>query len=72
MWLLRLQTMGLKVVLLDQGPAGGTCLNNGCIPFKMQYQDLMPVIKSQVIHDPPPSAVSILPLIQRPFDRSCI
>ncbi len=26
---------GLKVALLDQGPAGGTCLNNGCIPSKM-------------------------------------
>jgi hypothetical protein len=41
---------GWRVALLDQGPAGGTCLNNGCIPSKMQYQDLMPVIKSQVIH----------------------
>ncbi|MCX6674594.1 MAG: FAD-dependent oxidoreductase [Methanothrix sp.] len=41
---------GLKVALLDQGPTGGTCLNNGYIPSKMQYQDLMPVIKSQVIH----------------------
>ena len=41
---------GIKAALLDQGPAGGTCLNNGCIPSKMQYQDLMPVIKSQVIH----------------------
>jgi len=26
---------GLKVALLDQGPTGGTCLNNGCIPSKM-------------------------------------
>ncbi|MCX6680263.1 MAG: dihydrolipoyl dehydrogenase [Methanothrix sp.] len=26
---------GLKVALVDQGPAGGTCLNNGCIPSKM-------------------------------------
>jgi dihydrolipoamide dehydrogenase len=26
---------GLQVALLDQGPAGGTCLNNGCIPSKM-------------------------------------
>ena len=26
---------GLKVALVDQGPTGGTCLNNGCIPSKM-------------------------------------
>jgi mycothione reductase len=26
---------GLKVALLDQGPAGGVCLNNGCVPSKM-------------------------------------
>jgi dihydrolipoamide dehydrogenase len=26
---------GLKVALVDQGPAGGVCLNNGCIPSKM-------------------------------------
>jgi mycothione reductase len=26
---------GLKVALLDQGPVGGVCLNNGCIPSKM-------------------------------------
>ncbi|MEI6104683.1 MAG: dihydrolipoyl dehydrogenase [Methanothrix sp.] len=26
---------GMQVALLDQGPAGGTCLNNGCIPSKM-------------------------------------
>jgi len=26
---------GLKVALVDQGPAGGTCLNNGCIPSKI-------------------------------------
>ena len=26
---------GLKVALVDQGPAGGTCLNNGCVPSKM-------------------------------------
>ena len=26
---------GLKVALVDQGPAGGTCLNTGCIPSKM-------------------------------------
>ena len=25
----------LKVALVDQGPAGGVCLNNGCIPSKM-------------------------------------
>ena len=26
---------GLQVALVDQGPTGGTCLNNGCIPSKM-------------------------------------
>jgi len=26
---------GLKVVLVDKGPTGGTCLNTGCIPSKM-------------------------------------
>ena len=26
---------GLKVALVDKGPAGGVCLNNGCIPSKM-------------------------------------
>ncbi len=26
---------GWSVALVDQGPAGGTCLNNGCIPSKM-------------------------------------
>jgi dihydrolipoamide dehydrogenase len=26
---------GLKVALVEQGPLGGTCLNNGCIPSKM-------------------------------------
>jgi dihydrolipoamide dehydrogenase len=26
---------GLKVALVDHGPLGGTCLNNGCIPSKM-------------------------------------
>jgi len=26
---------GWRVALVDQGPAGGTCLNNGCIPSKM-------------------------------------
>ena len=25
----------LKVALIDHGPLGGTCLNNGCIPTKM-------------------------------------
>ena len=26
---------GLRVALVDHGPMGGTCLNNGCIPSKM-------------------------------------
>ncbi|HMK46107.1 MAG TPA: dihydrolipoyl dehydrogenase [Methanocella sp.] len=28
-------TEGLNVALVDPGPLGGTCLNNGCIPSKM-------------------------------------
>jgi len=27
--------MGWNVALVDRGPTGGTCLNNGCIPSKM-------------------------------------
>jgi mycothione reductase len=26
---------GMRVALVDQGPVGGTCLNNGCIPSKI-------------------------------------
>ena len=26
---------GLRVALVDKGPTGGTCLNNGCIPSKL-------------------------------------
>jgi mycothione reductase len=26
---------GLKVALVDKGPAGGACLNNGCVPSNM-------------------------------------
>jgi len=26
---------GKKVALVDKGPTGGTCLNNGCVPSKM-------------------------------------
>jgi mycothione reductase len=26
---------GLKVAMVDRGPLGGTCLNQGCIPSKM-------------------------------------
>ena len=26
---------GLQVAVVDQGPAGGTCLNHGCVPSKM-------------------------------------
>lgn len=28
-------SQGLKVALVDKGPLGGTCLNEGCIPSKM-------------------------------------
>ncbi len=27
--------MGKKVVIIEKGPLGGTCLNRGCIPSKM-------------------------------------
>ncbi|HPJ30152.1 MAG TPA: FAD-dependent oxidoreductase, partial [Methanothrix sp.] len=26
---------GMRVALVDAGPMGGTCLNNGCIPSKV-------------------------------------
>jgi dihydrolipoamide dehydrogenase len=26
---------GMKVAVVDRGPMGGTCLNNGCIPSKV-------------------------------------
>jgi len=26
---------GMRVALVEQGPVGGTCLNNGCVPSKM-------------------------------------
>ena len=26
---------GLKTVIIEEGPLGGTCLNRGCIPSKM-------------------------------------
>ena len=26
---------GMRLALVEQGPLGGTCLNNGCIPSKM-------------------------------------
>ena len=25
---------GLKTVLIERGPLGGTCVNNGCVPTK--------------------------------------
>ena len=31
----QIQGMGLKTALVDKGPAGGTCLNVGCIPSKL-------------------------------------
>ena len=26
---------GMRLALVEQGPLGGTCLNNGCIPSKI-------------------------------------
>ena len=39
---------GLRAALVDQGPAGGVCLNNGCIPSKMLIYpaDLVRIIQS--------------------------
>ena len=40
---------GLKVALVDQGPVGGVCLNNGCTPSKMLIYpaDLIRIIQMQ-------------------------
>lgn len=39
---------GREVVLIDQGQAGGTCLNEGCIPTKalLQSADMYEHVKS--------------------------
>lgn len=39
---------GLKVALVDQGPVGGVCLNNGCTPSKMLIYpaDLIRIIQN--------------------------
>lgn len=38
---------GLNVALVDKGPLGGTCLNNGCIPSKVLIHpaDIVNMIK---------------------------
>lgn len=41
---IRAAQLGAKVTLIEKGPLGGTCLNQGCIPTKALYQN------AQVIH----------------------
>lgn len=31
--------LGAEVVLIEQGPIGGTCLNHGCIPTKVMFKN---------------------------------
>ncbi len=38
---------GLKVALVDRGPVGGTCLNNGCIPSKMLIYAADRIVEAQ-------------------------
>lgn len=42
------QEQGLSVVLVEEGPLGGTCLNRGCIPSKMliHSSDVAEIIKT--------------------------
>ncbi|MEW5725049.1 MAG: NAD(P)/FAD-dependent oxidoreductase [Thermodesulfobacteriota bacterium] len=39
---------GLKTVLVERGPLGGTCLNRGCVPTKTLLHDtgLLPVVRN--------------------------
>ena len=34
---IRLSQNGLKTALVEEAELGGTCLNRGCIPTKIQY-----------------------------------
>lgn len=44
----RAYSEGLSVALVDHGPIGGTCLNNGCIPSKML---IYPADVIRTLHD---------------------
>ncbi len=44
----RADSEGLSVALVDHGPIGGTCLNNGCIPSKML---IYPADVIRTLHD---------------------
>lgn len=39
---------GLKTILVERGPLGGTCLNRGCVPTKTLLQDtgLLPTLRT--------------------------
>ena len=41
---------GLKVILVEQGAMGGTCLNRGCIPTKTLLEDSITVAKVRRSH----------------------
>ena len=45
---IRAAQKGLKTVLVEQGPLGGTCLNRGCIPTKSLLADtgMIPAVQS--------------------------
>ncbi len=38
---------GKKVALVDKGPTGGTCLNNGCVPSKMLIVTADRIVEAQ-------------------------
>ena len=45
---IRAARKGLKTILVEKGPLGGTCLNRGCIPTKALIEDtqLVPVVSA--------------------------
>jgi len=45
---IRAAQKGLKTVLVEKGPLGGTCLNRGCIPTKSLIEDtrLIPAVRT--------------------------
>ncbi|MCF8062622.1 MAG: FAD-dependent oxidoreductase, partial [Deltaproteobacteria bacterium] len=36
---MRAAVKGLRVILAEKGPMGGTCLNRGCLPTKALLED---------------------------------
>jgi dihydrolipoamide dehydrogenase len=45
---IRAAQKGLRTVLVEKGPLGGTCLNRGCIPTKSLIEDtrMIPAVRT--------------------------